>query len=230
MRVSGVGLRQISGFCALVLVLFVAACGKGGGGGGTTAYTVGGTITGLSGTVVLQNSGGNNLTISANGAFTFSNSVASGSHYAVTVFTQPTNLSQTCSVSNGSGTVGSANVTNVAIMCVTNNFTIGGTVSGLSGTGLVLRNNGGNNLAVSASGTFTFSTPIASGSPYAVTVFTSPTGPSQTGTITNGSGMVGSANVTSVTVTCVAVAPPSQINDTGITASQCYQAGGDVVG
>src|SRR5215831_20631647 len=37
-------------------------------------------------------------------------------------------------------------------------YTIGGTVTGLSGTGLVLQDNGGDNLAVSASGPFTFAT------------------------------------------------------------------------
>src|SRR5471030_3155950 len=36
------------------------------------------------------------------------------------------------------------------------NFTIWGSISGLSGTGLVLQNNGGNNLSMSANGSFTF--------------------------------------------------------------------------
>ena len=41
--------------------------------------------------------------------------MASGDAYAVTVVTAPTG--ETCAVSNGSGTVGSANVTNVTITC-----------------------------------------------------------------------------------------------------------------
>ena len=46
-------------------------------------------------------------------------------------------------------------------------YTIGGTVSGLSGAGLVLQDNGGNNLPVSAGATsFTFTTAIASGSSF----------------------------------------------------------------
>ena len=56
-------------------------------------------------------------------------------------------------------------------------YTIGGTVSGLTGTGLVLQDNGGNNLSVSASGSFTFTTAIASGGAYSVTVLTQPTRP-----------------------------------------------------
>ena len=53
--------------------------------------------------LVLRNNGGNVSTLSANGAFTFSTAIASGAAYAVTVFTQPTD--QTCTVTNGTGTV-----------------------------------------------------------------------------------------------------------------------------
>ncbi|MDR3519800.1 MAG: DUF5018 domain-containing protein, partial [Candidatus Pacebacteria bacterium] len=81
-----------------------------------TTYTIGGTISGLIGTVVLQNNGGDNLSKSANGSFTFATAINNGSNYIVTVLTQPSG--QACSVSNGSGTVSSANVTNVAVSCV----------------------------------------------------------------------------------------------------------------
>ena len=77
------------------------------------------------------------------------------------MFAQPTG--QTCTVANGSGTIGGADVTNVAVTCVTNTiprYTIGGTVSGLSGSGLVLRNNGTDNRTVTANGSFTFATPL----------------------------------------------------------------------
>jgi len=79
--------------------------------------------------------------------------------------------------------------------------TIGGTVSGLTGTGLVLQLNGGGNLGVSASGPFTFPARLGNGTPYSVTVFAQPSG--QTCTVANGSGTLGSANVTTVSVTCV---------------------------
>ncbi len=81
-------------------------------------YTVGGTVTGLTGTVVLQNNLSNDLSISTDGAFTFTSGVNAGSAYSVTVLTQPS--LQTCSVSNGSGTIGSADVTNITINCTTN--------------------------------------------------------------------------------------------------------------
>ena len=77
-------------------------------------------------------------------------------------------------------------------------------VSGLSGSGLVLQDNGGNNLPVAASGSFTFTTAVASGGAYAVTVLTQPSNPVQNCVVTNGSGNA-SANVTNVQVTCTAV-------------------------
>ena len=64
---------------------------------------------------MLQNNGGNDLSVSGNGPFTFSTALAGGAAYAVTVKTNPSG--QTCSVSNGSGTVASSNVTNVAVAC-----------------------------------------------------------------------------------------------------------------
>src|SRR5208337_4119493 len=104
------------------------------------SYTVGGTVSGLSGKVVLQDNGGDNLSVSANGTFTFATSLVSGSAYSVTVKTNP--AGQACTVSNGSGTVGSANVTSVSVSCSNAaSYTVGGTVSGLSGT-VVLQDNG----------------------------------------------------------------------------------------
>ena len=171
-------------------------------------YTIGGTISGYAGSgLVLQDNGGNNLTVSSGATgFTFSQGIASGSGYNVTVLTQPSTPAQTCLVTNGSGTVGSANVTNVQIACTTNTYTIGGSISGYTGSGLVLQDNGGDNLAVtSGANSFTFATKIASGAGYGVTVLTQPSSPAQTCSVTSGSGTVGSANVTSVQITCSAV-------------------------
>jgi hypothetical protein len=80
-------------------------------------FSVGGAISGLSGTVVLENNGGNDLSTSANGAFAFSTPLAQGAAYNVTVKTNPSG--QTCTVTNPSGTVAAANVTNVSVTCVT---------------------------------------------------------------------------------------------------------------
>ena len=55
------------------------------------------------------------LSVTASGSFTFATKVASGAAYNVTVKSGPSG--QNCTVSNGSGTVGAANVTNVAVSC-----------------------------------------------------------------------------------------------------------------
>ena len=169
----------------------------------TNTYTVGGTVSGLVGSgLVLRNNGGDDLPVSADGAVSFATPVASGATYGVTVFTQPTSPAQTCSVSGGSGTMAQANVTTVGIVCATNTYTVGGMVSGLVGQGLVLRNNGGDNLPVSADGPVTFATPVANGATYSVTVFKQPTRPAQTCFVIRGSGTMARPNVTTVAIAC----------------------------
>lgn len=167
----------------------------------SNSYTVGGSLTGLASgqQVILKNNGGDALTLTANGSFTFATPVTGGSGYAVTVGTQPT--AQTCTIGGGTGSGVSANVTSVAINCVTNTFTVGGSLSGLgSGKQVILKNNGGDALTLTANGSFAFATPAASGSAYSVTVGTQPAG--QTCTVAGGTG-VGATNVTSVAVSCV---------------------------
>ena len=96
-------------------------------------YNVGGAVSGLTGgTLVLRNNGGDDLTVTANGSFTFVTPVADGSVYDVTVFTQP--AGHTCSVSNGSGVIPGADETSVAVTCSAtlqytlkvSNYSIGG--------------------------------------------------------------------------------------------------------
>ena len=165
----------------------------------TETYSIGGTLSGLTTSgLVLQNNGGDNLTVASDATtFTFSTEIEYGSVYSVTIATQPTG--QTCTVTNGSGTT-TADVTSVVITCTTDTFSIGGTLSDLTASGLILQNNGSDNLSVASDATsFTFSTEINYGSAYSVTIDTQPTG--QTCTVTNGSGTA-TADVTSVVVTC----------------------------
>jgi uncharacterized repeat protein (TIGR03803 family) len=79
-------------------------------------FTLGGTVTGLAGTVklVLVN-GTNSVTVPGNGGFIFSVPVPYGGSYAITVGTQP--AAQTCTVTNGSGSAVSANVSAVNVAC-----------------------------------------------------------------------------------------------------------------
>ncbi len=174
------------------------------GGAPVATFSIGGTVSGLLGKgLVLQNGAGDDLPVAANGSFTFPTKLASGESFAVTIKTQPTAPSQTCTVSGGSGTVVNGNVTTVRVNCRADEFAVGGSVTGLSGTGLTLQNNGGDDLVVSSNGTFAFATPLISGSPYAITVKTQPSTPSQTCTVTAGTGHVGAAEIKDVAINCV---------------------------
>ena len=109
---------------AAVLIALAQLAGCGGGGSSPPpppTYTIGGAIAGLTGSgLVLQLNGGGDLPVGANAtAFTFTPQLASGAAYTASVLTQPTNPSQTCTVTNGSGTVASANVTNISVSCAT---------------------------------------------------------------------------------------------------------------
>jgi hypothetical protein len=66
---------------------------------------------------VLQNNAGDDLAIGADGSFTFATELVDGSGYEVTVLTQPTSPSQTCSITNGSGTLAGADIGNVTVTC-----------------------------------------------------------------------------------------------------------------
>lgn len=170
-----------------------------------TTYSVGGAVSGLTDTVVLQNNGGDNISLLADGSFKFPTQLADGSGYAVTIASQGSG--QTCAVSGGTGTLAGADVTNVSVSCAaapTPTYAVGGTVSGLTGS-LVLQNNGGDALGVSANGPFAFATAISDGSAYAVTVSSQPSG--QTCEVASGAGTIAGADVSNVSVTCADTAP-----------------------
>lgn len=77
--------------------------------------SVGGSVFNLSGTLVLQNNGGDDLALNADGSFVFSTLLNAGTTYNVTVLTQPD--SQSCTVSDGAGVVGHADITDVTVTC-----------------------------------------------------------------------------------------------------------------
>jgi len=225
--------RRVRNFCLLGCLAALAACSNGRGsvdseppppppsGPAQESFTVGGTITGLDGNgLVLQLNGGNDLAVSNDGAFTFTTQLADATAYTVAVLTQPTGPSQTCTIGNAGGTIAAANVTNIAITCATGAFALHVTVSGLAGTGLVLQNNGTDDLPISANGEVSFPTPYASGADYDVTVKTQPSGPSQSCTVANGAGRIGSGDVTNVTVACATGTFSIGVTVSGLVGSQ----------
>ena len=106
----------------LFIVLHLTGCGGGGSTGGSSnaTYTIGGTVTGLTGTVVLENNGGDELTIYVDGTFVFTTPLTDGSGYNVTVKAHPAN--QTCFVTNGAGIISGQDVTNIGVNCYTSEY------------------------------------------------------------------------------------------------------------
>lgn len=165
------------------------------------AYQVSGTVTNLIGAGLKLRNGADVLAVPAgSAAFTMPLPVAFGGSYSITIEAQP--IGQVCSAANAGGTMGAGSVTSVQIVCASNMYTLGGTISGLNTDGLILRN-GSELLHVEAgSSSFVFRSAIAYGGAYAVTVEVQPN--RYTCSLENSSGTMGSANVTSVQVTCSA--------------------------
>jgi N-acetylneuraminic acid mutarotase len=111
-------MRHLLSLPILGLVAALSACGHSDSTSTTAVvpltYSIGGTVAGLSGTLVLLNNGADNLSLSNNSPFAFSVSLQPNAAYAVTIATQPAN--QVCSVTNGSGTATAA-VTSVEVVC-----------------------------------------------------------------------------------------------------------------
>jgi DNA-binding beta-propeller fold protein YncE len=190
---------------ALLASLLVVGCK-------VSSFTIGGTVSGLSGTITLANNGGDSQTLNANGAFTFATPLQTGKAYAVTITSQP--VGQNCTVTNGSGVVAKANVTNVGVVCEQRTFGVGGSVTGLEGS-LTLTNNGGDALIVNGNGGFTFATRIVVGGGYDVAVSVQPA--NQLCTVANGKGTVGTADVTHVAVSCATFRVTASIGSEGGT-------------
>lgn len=105
-------------------VLALVGCGGGSGNSGSSAgstYTVGGTISGLTASGLVLAYGSQTVSPPASAtSFTFATAETSGTSYSVTVGTQPSG--QTCTVTDGSGTVNAANVTTVQVSCAATTY------------------------------------------------------------------------------------------------------------
>ena len=189
----------------LTLALGLSACG------GKAKFTVAGPIAGLSYAGLVLTNNGSDLSVAANStSYSFPNTVDYGNTYDVSVKTNP--LHQTCLPygANSAGhlidTAGRMASISVPIVCSLNNYSIGGTVTGLTADGLVLTNgsSGGTVTLAKDVTAFTFSATVPYGVSYGVTVLTQPTN----GTVIcsvgpTGTGVMGDAAVTNIAITCV---------------------------
>lgn len=97
-----------------MLVSLMVGCG----GSSSPSYSVSASISGLSGSgLQLQLNSGAAVSVGTASSVTFPNRLGGGASYQVQVVSQPQNPAQTCLVTNGSGTIGAADIGNVSIAC-----------------------------------------------------------------------------------------------------------------
>ena len=189
--------KTTSFFSATFLNIFLAACG----GSSATEGAVSGSVSGLNAgaSLVLQNKGTDNITVTSNGTFVFPTKIASLGAFSVTVLTQP--VGQICTVTRATGVIptdgNQANVTTVA--CVSNS--LGVNVSGLATGKTVTVGNAGVQIVASANGVATFSGILTGGTTYALTVDAQPSG--QVCTFSGASGTIAAGAQSLATLNCI---------------------------
>lgn len=94
--------------------------------------------------------------------------------------------------------IGTGTSTGTGTGSTTTSFSVSGSISGFTAGSLILQNNAANDLTLTATNTYSF-TGLASGSTYAITIKTNPTG--FVCSIANGSGTI-TANVMNANITC----------------------------
>ncbi len=170
----------------------------------TVQYAIGGTLSGLDigNEVVLQNNAGDDLTLTANGSFSFMTLLDDGSDYEVTVLAQPSVPNQICQVKQGDSELNGEDVNDVNIICVTEVYSIGGSVTGLStDNSVTLALNGDlEYLVVDDNQSFSFVNDLLDGSNYEVEI--SSNSANQRCSIANGKGIFMGVNVTDIEVSC----------------------------
>lgn len=169
----------------------------------TLAHGLGGTISGLPSAGLVLSNGADTVAPAAGAlSFAFSTPVAEGGAYAVAVQAQPSGA--TCSVGGGSGTMGTSDVTAVAVTCSPNAYHLSGAISGLAAAGLVLANGTDTVSPAAGATTFAFAGAVAFEGRYSVTVQQQPTGQSCT-VAGDFPATMGPGDVTNLSVSCSAL-------------------------
>lgn len=97
-------------------------------------------------------------------------------------------------------------------------YTVGGTVYGLTATGLILSLDNGNQLPINADGPYVFNDSFDTGDSYFVRVAQNPTG--QTCNVSNRAGTITNASVTNVDVHCAVNTAQVPVNVSGLGVGQ----------
>jgi len=185
---------------ALLCAATLSACG--GGSGSLVLQT---TIVGLIKDGLIITNGGDTLTVPANTTgITFPTLIGADDQFDIEIKQQPTHAN--CVLANNKNKANVYTVVQSSITCTTDSYNLGGTVFGLTGTGLVIAN-GADRVSVTPSPNpgapvaFIFPTKVPDGSPYGVTVLAQPTN-GQVCEAYNNSGNMPSGDSSAVGVNC----------------------------
>lgn len=113
------GIASVSIACCLLLAGVARGAQPDGAASDTfvRVFTIGGTVSGLTGSGLVLSDLGIVAQISANGGFTFPVFMPKGAKYTVSVTQEPSSPAQVCTVTNGSGVVTTTNITNISVIC-----------------------------------------------------------------------------------------------------------------
>ncbi len=183
-------------------------------------YSLSGTITGLLGTGLILSNGGETLSINSNGTFAFTSVYAVGTTYSVSITSSPVHPSQTCSLTNDSGTFSASNVTNISLSCAAPTArAIRVAVSGIASGNLSLTNNLSESLTITSNGSYVFNSDVAIGSPYSVVITSTPT--SHTCVLSGASGTIAGVDA-AVTANCFSLLEQTPANLSVLNTNQSF--------
>jgi hypothetical protein len=198
MNISKATSKTSSFVSATLLSIVLSACG---GGATQSDGTVSGTVTGLGSglSLVLQNNGGETVSVTNNGTFAFPTKLVSLGAFNITVLTQP--IGQSCTLSRATGVIPTdGNQANTTVVTCSAN-SLGATVSGLATGNTVTLSNAATQIVVNANGVSTFPGILVANTSYAVSIAVQPT--NQVCTLANASGAIASGVQSLVTLTCI---------------------------
>lgn len=206
------------------------------------SYSVGGIVSGLNGdSIIIQNNGADDTTITENGEYTLLAAYSDQSSYEISISKQPEDPNQNCSISGNSGTIDNADVVTVDIDCI-NIYPVSGQLYDLfNRSPIVISNNGTDIMELTADGLFEFINELEDGSTYNVVQTDDPQ--SVDCAIINGTGTISGGAVTDIKIYCNGVPVSDLLEDRKVSfvtliyqpilrqyCITCHERGGNGVG
>ena len=207
-------LSYVGAVVALGAAALLSACG------GKAQFTVQGTISGLATPGLVLTNGGETLSVPAGATtFAFTRQIDYGTDYAIAIQKDPDHM--TCQIGNNTGSAGHTVSIAAVIQCQRKTYTLGGQFTGLTQgpavppattltnrTLTLLNGSAGGSVTLtspasgSGAGDFIFSTAVADGQSYGVTIVPESVPADLNCAIKNQTGIVTNANISNVLVEC----------------------------